>query len=82
MTALPDQFKGIERMISPVTLRGLLKVVDASARRATLVLFLTASAIAQPKTSTSPFREAENLLEQHRLAEARTETLEQLKTHP
>ena len=31
---------------------------------------------------SSPFREAENLLAQHRLAEARTEVLQQLKSHP
>jgi tetratricopeptide (TPR) repeat protein len=60
----------------------MLTVVGASARRGTLVLFFAALAIGQPKTNTSPFRDAEDLLEQHRLAEARTETLEQLKIHP
>jgi tetratricopeptide (TPR) repeat protein len=38
--------------------------------------------LAQQKPDTSPFRSAESLLAEHRLAEARTEALEQLKTHP
>jgi tetratricopeptide (TPR) repeat protein len=52
------------------------------ARCAGAILYLSATAFAQVNSAGSPFRDAENLLAQHRLAEARTETLEQLKTHP
>lgn len=47
-----------------------------------IFLVLTATAFGQRTQASSPFREAESLLAQHRLAEARTETLEQLKIHP
>lgn len=51
-------------------------------RSALILLALSKTAFAQRNPGTSPFREAESLLAQHRLAEARTETLEQLKLHP
>jgi tetratricopeptide (TPR) repeat protein len=54
----------------------------ASARRVTAILFFCTTALAQQTTATSPFRDAENLLAEHRLAEARTETLKQLGAHP
>lgn len=51
-------------------------------RRASVLAILCATAWGQQKQSVSPFHEAESLLQQHRLAEAQTETLEQLKRHP
>jgi tetratricopeptide (TPR) repeat protein len=53
-----------------------------SARSAIPCFLLCAAVFAQQNSPGSPFRDAEDLLAQHRLAEARTETLEQLKTHP
>jgi len=65
-----------------MSLKAVLASGRASARRASAVLFLTATAFAQQNPAGSPFRVAEDLLAQHRLAEARTETLDQLKSHP
>jgi tetratricopeptide (TPR) repeat protein len=65
----------------------MLAMTGRLGRRAGCILLLAIAELvpgpAQQKTAAaSPFHEAENLLEQHRLAEARTETLEQLKEHP
>ena len=60
----------------------MLAPVRASAHCASAILFLSAVLFAQQKSAMSPFHEAESLLEQHRLSEARTEALEQLKLHP
>ena len=65
--------------ISP---RAALAYIRASACRVSIVLFFCSTGFSQQSSSGAPFREAENLLQQHRLAEARTETLEQLKVHP
>jgi len=50
--------------------------------RASVFLFVSATTLAQQSSTGSPFRQAEGLFAEHRLAEARTETLEQLKAHP
>ena len=52
------------------------------ARCASAILSLCATVFAQQNAAGLPFREAESLLAQHRLAEARTETLQELKNHP
>src|SRR3569833_2177795 len=51
-------------------------------RRVSVLAILCATAWGQQKKSISPFHEAESLLQQNRLAEAYTETVEQLKEHP
>jgi len=51
-------------------------------RRVSVLAILCATAWGQQKKSISPFHEAESLLQQNRLAEAYTETVEQLKKHP
>ncbi len=57
-----------------------------SACRLALVLILAltrvAPAYSEQQRAASPFHQAELLLQDHRLAEAHTETLEQLKIHP
>jgi tetratricopeptide (TPR) repeat protein len=64
----------------------MLAMTGAFNRQATLALLLSVVGFvpcpAQQKPAASPFHEAESLLADHRLAEARTETLEQLKNHP
>jgi tetratricopeptide (TPR) repeat protein len=64
----------------------MLAMVRAFARRCAAVLCLGSAAVcwvcAQQKPATSPYHDAQALLAQHRLAEARTEALEQLKQHP
>ena len=65
-----------------ISLKAALAIRRVSARCAIALLFFSATLFAQKSPAGSPFREAESLLAQHRLAEARTETLEQLKTHP
>jgi tetratricopeptide (TPR) repeat protein len=65
--------------ISPKTLLALGRIYE---HRVGILLVLCTTVFGQQKPALSPFSEAENLLQQHRLAEARTEALEQLKTHP
>ncbi|MBS1804200.1 MAG: tetratricopeptide repeat protein [Acidobacteria bacterium] len=65
-----------------MSLKAVLASSRASACRFSAVLFLCSAAFALQNPPESPFREAENLLAQHRLAEARTEAVEQLKSHP
>lgn len=64
----------------------MLPMIGAFARQTSVILLLGIAgllpSLAQQKTGTSPLREAENLLAEHRLAEARTDVLEQLKKHP
>lgn len=69
-------------MAPHISSRAVLALIRASACRASVVLFLCATISAQQTPPATPFREAQSLFEQHRLAEARTETQEQLKTHP
>jgi tetratricopeptide (TPR) repeat protein len=45
-------------------------------------LLFTVTGSAQQSSTASDFKEAEALLQQHRLAEAKTETLDQLKRYP
>ena len=65
-----------------MSLKAALACSRASARRSSAILLLCGAAFAQQNTANSPFREGANLVAQHRLAEARLETLEQLKNHP
>lgn len=63
----------------------MLPIFGAFARETGVVLLLClAGNPASPaqQTATSPLHEAETLLAEHRLAEARTEALEQVKMHP
>jgi len=69
-------------MAPHISAKALLKLRTASQRRVSILLVLCATAGAQQTPANSPFREAESLLQQRRLAEAHTETLEQLKKHP
>ncbi|WP_109486220.1 tetratricopeptide repeat protein [Occallatibacter savannae] len=62
--------------------KGAVICCRGSARWAGVIAALCVSSLAQQKASISPFHDAEELLAQHRLAEARTDALEQLKTHP
>jgi len=57
-------------------------ITRAFVLQASVILLLCTITFAQKEPPSSPFHEAESLLQQHRLAEARTETLEQLKNHP
>ena len=81
MSAAPDQ----ARMVAHVPSKRFL-VFGAFARKTSMVLFLSlvgrVASPAQQTSGTSTLREAETLLSEHRLAEARTEALEQLKKHP
>lgn len=65
-----------------MSMKGVLVYCGESARLVSAILFLGATAFGQQSPTGTSFRNAEDLLAQHRLAEARTETLEQLKTHP
>jgi tetratricopeptide (TPR) repeat protein len=82
MTAAADQ----ARMATHVLSKRILLILGAFARETGVVLFLGLagylSSPAQQQSGASPLREAETLLAEHRLAEARTEALEQLKKHP
>ena len=69
-------------MAPHISSRAVHAFIRASACRASAVLLLCATAWAQQNSSSTPFHEAQSLFEQHRLAEARTEALEQLKAHP
>jgi tetratricopeptide (TPR) repeat protein len=62
------------------------RIVGPFARRTGLILFMGIAGLlwshGQQDADTSPLREAERLLADHRFAEARTEALEQLNKHP
>ena len=83
MSALAYQFFGAERMAPHIS--STLASPAVFAWRTGIVLFLSFAAslpaAAQQKASASPFREAQTLLNQHRLAEARSEILDVLKKH-
>jgi tetratricopeptide (TPR) repeat protein len=86
MSAAAHQPTGIERML-PLIPSKVPATIGAFARQTGAILFLGIAgllpSLAQQKTGTSsPLREAESLLAAHRLAEARTEALEQLKKSP
>ena len=73
-------------MASRIASKSMPAICGAPARRAGIILFLSlasfAAAVGQQKPAASPFRTAESLLEEHKLAEARTEALVQLAKHP
>jgi tetratricopeptide (TPR) repeat protein len=73
-------------MAPHIASRTMLAMTGALARCATVFLLLAIADVvpcpAKQKPAASPFRTAEDLLTEHRLAEARTETLEQLKKYP
>ena len=77
---------GVETMAPHIAARSTLETIRAFARQGGVILFLGIAALspsaAQRKSAASPFQGAQTLLAEHRLAEARTETIEQLKTHP
>jgi len=84
MSAAADQLTGIERML-PHTSSKVLAMIKAFARQSGIILLLGTAGLhcaAQHTTKTSPLREAESLLAAHRLSEARTAALEQVKQHP
>ena len=64
-----------------MSIKGAFVCCGDWALQASAFVLLGATALAQSASTGSPFRNAENLFAQHQLAEARTETLEQLKTH-
>lgn len=76
----------LETMAPHIAPHSKLRATGRQARQVLIVLALgisgTITCAAQQKHAASPFHDAEILLQEHRLAEARTETLEQLKTHP
>lgn len=69
-------------MAPHITSKAIFTLTGAFVRRTVVILIFTALAVAQHEKRDSPFGEAENLLKEHRFAEARTEALEQLKKHP
>lgn len=64
-----------------ISFKAAVAVRRVIARYVSASLLFCAPAFAQQTPAASPFRAAEDLLAQHRLAEARTEALEQLKSH-
>jgi len=66
-------------MVPRILSKSIVMVTSASFLRTSAILLLSTVVFAQQVNS--PFQEAESLLKQHRLAEARTEALEQLKKH-
>jgi len=86
MTAEAYQATGIKRMAPHIPLKQWLPVLGVSKRRTAALLILSLAAflpsLGQQNTDTSPLRDAQTLLAQHRLAEARTEALEEVKKHP
>ena len=86
MSAAADQATGIQRMAPHVPSKGMHPILSVFALRTGVLLILglagSISSVAQQKSGTSPLHDAETLLAEHRLAEARTEALDQLKKHP
>lgn len=73
-------------MASSIASKSMPAICGAVARAGGMILLLSIAsfvpAVAQQKVAASPFRAAESLLEEHKLAEARTEALDQLARHP
>jgi tetratricopeptide (TPR) repeat protein len=84
MSAETHQHSGAERMPPHIASKFRFAVAGRSLRQAGVLALLSVAGLglAQQKAGISPFHSAETLLAEHRLAEARTEALEQLKTHP
>jgi tetratricopeptide (TPR) repeat protein len=80
------QVTGVETMVPRIASQTTRAMIEAIVRQSVLMALIGAGAVVwaqgQQKAATSPFHEAESLLEQHRLAEARTEALQQLAKHP
>ena len=82
MSAAAHQHTGVEKMAPHIASQARFAMVRKFTRQAcVLALGVAGLGLAQQKAGTSPFHAAETLLAEHRLAEARTEAIEQLKTH-
>lgn len=73
---------GIQRMTPLISLRTAKATLQVLALTSIALLSLSPAMFGLQKGADSPFSEAASLLEQHRLAEAHTAALEQLKAHP
>lgn len=86
MTAEADHAAGIERMVPHIPPKQLHPTFGAFSRRIAAFLVLSLAGFlpcsGQQNADTSPLHDAQTLLAEHRLAEARTEALEQVKKHP